>query len=86
MTRVTTQQVRRDLVIYMERCRNGERITITRWGIPVLAMVPVSDLDQLTDLELLLEQMKHGGEANAEGCTEPTEEHEEASEEKTDEE
>ncbi|MBS1911718.1 MAG: type II toxin-antitoxin system Phd/YefM family antitoxin [Bacteroidetes bacterium] len=57
ITYVTTQEARRDILMCVERVQENERIILTRCRVPVLAMVPLSDLEQLQDMELLVEQI-----------------------------
>lgn len=51
MEYITTQEARKDLVTYVERCRSGERIVLSRCGRPALALVPMSDLERLQEMD-----------------------------------
>lgn len=57
MTHVGTYEAKTQLTRLLERVAGGEQITITRHGVPVAKLVPVSETERL-DPETAVERLK----------------------------
>ncbi len=61
MSHVSTRLLKNELSAWVHRAERGERITILRDGRPVAALVPLSDLPNRTQQNVLAELSSRGG-------------------------
>jgi prevent-host-death family protein len=60
MSQVSTRVLKNELSAWIHRAEGGERITVLRDGVPVAALVPLSDLPQ-RDEETILKELEAQG-------------------------
>jgi prevent-host-death family protein len=60
MSTVSTRVLKDQLSSYLQRAERGERIVVLRDGRPVAALIPLSQLQEVTEQQRLAELESHG--------------------------
>ena len=60
MSTVSTRVLKEQLSSYLQRAESGERIVVLRDGRPVAALIPMSQLQEGTEQQRLLELQARG--------------------------